>query len=316
MTVLINVLKLVLLLLMINESSLPWNFLPNTITTHQVFKVLARLIIFLLTVDLGYRLVIWFYKRRNGIRWDKNDNVTLGLKNLYYILLAGGVFIMGLALFGVDYRTFFTSISIVAAAIAIVTKDYIIDIISGIILSFSSYIKTDDYIKTGELSGKVIDMTLSKILLLNDDDDIIAVPNNKAFSNEIVNYTRKASKKVTIEFDMQLISLRTVEDLELSLIQTLEEFDSNIEEDSYYLRIEKIHSDSISFKFQYILRRMNRTIEKEIRKKTGRRVVNFVKQNAVNSIDNPTLKMEVEGANTKVSDNMEDVQSKKKNIEP
>lgn len=290
MSVLINVIKLVLLLLLINETSLPWNFLPDTFTAHQGFRVITRLLIYILTLDLGYRTLIWSYKKRKGIRLDRNDNVTLGLKNLYYILIAGGIFIIGLALFGVDYRTFFTSISIVAAAIAIVTKDYIIDIISGIILSFSSYIKTDDYIKTGDLSGKVIDMTLSKILLLNDDDDIIAVPNNKAFSNEIVNYTRKASKKVTIEFEMQLASLYTVEDLEHSMIQVLEEFTTYIEEDSYYLRIEKIHADSISLKFQYILKRMNRTIEKEIRKKTVRRVVNFVKQNAVELHDRATRK--------------------------
>lgn len=282
MSVLFNVLKVVLLLLLINETSLTWKFLPEAFSSQQGYLVISRLLIYLLIIDLGFRTTIWFYKRRKGIRMDRNDNVTLGLKNLYYILLVGGVFIMILTLFGVDYRTFFTSISIVAAAIAIVTKDYIIDIISGIILNFSSYIKTDDYIKTGELSGKVIDMTLSKILLLNDDDDIIAVPNNKAFSNEIVNYTRKASKKVTIEFEMHLASLNTVEDLEHSMVQVLEEFKPYIEEDSYYLRIEKIHAESISLKFQYILKRMNRSIEKEIRKKTVRRVVNFVKQNAVN----------------------------------
>lgn len=281
MTVLLNVLKLILLFLLINETSSPWQLLPETFRSSTLFSTLSNILIYILLIDLGIRTIIWFYKRGKGLRNEKNDNVTLGLKNLKYILLAAGIFIASLTLFGIDFRTFFTSISIVAAAIAIVTKDYIIDIISGIILSFSSYIKTDDYIKTGELSGKVIDMTLSKILLLNDDDDIIAVPNNKAFSNEIVNYTRKASKKVTIEFDMVLASLKTVEDLEESLIQILDEFQPYIEEDSYYLRIEKIHADSISLKFQYILKRMNRTIEKEIRKKTVRRVVNFVKKNAI-----------------------------------
>src|SRR5690606_39719289 len=102
-----------------------------------------------------------------------------------------------LTIFCVNYRTFFTSISIVAAANAIVSKDYIVDIVSGILLSFSSYIKTDDYIKTGENSGKVIDMTLSKILLLNDDDDIIAVPNNKALDRKS---TRLNSSHVKISY--------------------------------------------------------------------------------------------------------------------
>ncbi|MBY5958063.1 mechanosensitive ion channel family protein [Membranicola marinus] len=282
MSVLYNVIKVLLLLFLVNETFFLWSFLPESMTVQHGFRVISGLLVYLLVVDLCYRAVIWGYKGRKKMRSDHNDNVTLGLKNLYYILLAGGVFVMILALFGVDFRTFFTSISIVAAAIAIVTKDYIVDIISGIILSFSSYIKTDDYIKTGDLTGKVIDMTLSKILLLSDDDDIIAVPNNKAFSNEIVNYTRKASKKVTIDFEMQLISLNTIEDLEGSLVQILDEFKPYIEEDSYYLRIEKIHAESISLKFQYILKRMNRNIEKEIRKKTVRRVVNFVKSNAVN----------------------------------
>lgn len=285
MPVLLNAIKLVLLLFIINEAAMVWGVLPESITSNQVYQIISRAVIYLLVVDLAYRLTIWLYKRRKGIHRDRNDNVTLGLKNLFYILQTGGVIVIGLAMFGVDYRTFFTSISIVAAAIAIVSKDYIVDIISGIILSFSSYIKTDDYIKTGEISGKVIDMTLSKILLLNDDDDIIAVPNNKAFANEIINYTRKASKKVSIEFELKLVSLRTVEELETSLIQVLEEFKSYIQEDSYYLRIEKISADNISLKFQYILNRMNRTIEKEIRKKTVRRVVNFVKENAVHPMD-------------------------------
>src|SRR5690606_15646821 len=282
---LLNVIKLLLLLFLINESGMLWGILPDAITSHQGFQIISRILIYLLSVDLGYRLTIWAYKRRKGLRSDRNDNVTLGLKNLFYILQAGGILLFALAIFGVDYRTFFTSISIVAAAIAIVSKDYIVDIISGIILSFSSYIKTDDYIKTGEISGKVVDMTLSKILLLNDDDDIIAVPNNKAFANEIVNYTRIASKKVSIEFDLKLVSLRTVEELEESLIQVLHEFGENIEANSYYLRIEKIGADSISLKFQYVLKRMNRSIEKEIRKKTVRRVVNFVKENAVHPVE-------------------------------
>ncbi|HLU93800.1 MAG TPA: mechanosensitive ion channel domain-containing protein [Membranihabitans sp.] len=285
MPFLINALKLVLLLFLINESAMIWGILPDTITSHRGFQIISRVVIYLLSVDLGYRITVWLYKRRKGIRPDRNDNVTLGIKNLFYILQAGGVLLIGLAIFGVDYRTFFTSISIVAAAIAIVSKDYIVDIVSGILLSFSSYIKTDDYIKTGENSGKVIDMTLSKILLLNDDDDIIAVPNNKAFANEIVNYTRKASKKVSIEFQLKLVSLRTIEELENSLIQVLDEFEPYIDGESYYLRIEEINADSISLKFQYILKRMNRTIEKEIRKKTVRRVVNFVKENAIHTAE-------------------------------
>ncbi|GAA5219436.1 hypothetical protein GCM10025777_00660 [Membranihabitans marinus] len=230
-------------------------------------------------VDLGIRTIIHFYKRKKNLGAGKYDNVTLGLKNIYYLFLTGALISAILAGFGVDYKTFFTSISIVAAAIAIVSKDYIVDIISGIILSFSSYIKINDYVKVGEEKGRIIDMTLSKTLLLNDEDDIIAISNNKVFTSEITNYTRKASKKVSIDFEINLHALDTIEKLEQELIRSLDDYNKYIVEDSFQFKIVEIHKDSLSLKFQYVLKRMNRPIEKDIRTKTVRRVVNLIMEN-------------------------------------
>src|SRR5690625_6981454 len=109
------------------------------------------------------------------LSYNTTDNVILGLKNIYYLIFATDIFISLLSLFEVDFMTFFTTISIVAAAIAIITREYIGDIISGIMLSFSSYFKPNDYVKIGEVSGKIIDITLSKIVLLSDDHKYIVI---------------------------------------------------------------------------------------------------------------------------------------------
>ena len=280
MSFLVNAFKLLLLLFLLNEMTSPVHFLPGNLLSNRFFLVLISFLVYILIVDLSLRAASRLYKRKKHIPSHQSDNVTLGLKNIYYLFFATGVFISILAMFGVDIRTFLTTISIVAAAIAIITREYIIDIISGLMLSFSSYFKINDYVKIGEVSGKIIDFTLSKIVLLSDDDYIIVIPHHKAYMSEIVNHTRKASKRVSIEFELKLDALSTVEQLEEDMIHSLTEFEQYIDPQSYELRIEEIRVDSLFLKFQYILQRMDRKIEKEIRKKTVRRVVNFVKENA------------------------------------
>ncbi|WP_236979423.1 mechanosensitive ion channel family protein [Membranihabitans maritimus] len=283
MRIIFNVLKVGLLLILLINQFTPLNLISQNFINKDYLVIGSNFLIFILVVDLAIRISVHFYRRKKNLKRGKNDNVTLGLTNIYYLFLTGAVIGAGLALFGVDFRTFFTSISIVAAAIAIISKDYIVDIISGIILSFSSYIKIDDYVKIGEEKGKIVDMTLTKTLLLSEDDDVIAVPNNMVYSTQITNYTRKASKKVSIEFKINLESLSTIERLEDALIASLSEFEDYIEEQTYYLRVEAVDKDSLALKFQFVLKRMNRSIEKDIKTKTVRRVINFVKSNMSNS---------------------------------
>ncbi len=236
-------------------------------------------LIFMLGGSLAVTMLSALYRRSKKLPAHKADNVIIGLKNVYYILLAGAFLTTVLGFWGIDLRTLFTSLSIVAAAIAIISKDYVSEIISGIIISFSREISIDDYIKIGEQKGKIIDISLTKIALLNEDDDVIFLPNNKVFSSEIVNYTRREIKKVSIEFELMAASIQTVEALETDLIQSVSEYQAHIEPESYNLKVVDIRKDSLLLKFQYTLREINRDLEQEIRRKTVRRVVNYVKAN-------------------------------------
>ncbi|MCB9293915.1 MAG: mechanosensitive ion channel [Lewinellaceae bacterium] len=138
----------------------------------------------------------------------------------------------------------------------------------------------DDYIRIGDQKEKVIDINFTKIALLNEDDDVIFIPNAKFFSSEIVNYTKREIKKVNIEFEVLIQNIKTVEELEADLIHAISDYEIHIERGSYNLRIVEIRKDSLSLKFQYdFLREINRELEREIRRKTARRIVNYVKQN-------------------------------------
>lgn len=85
----------------------------------------------------------------------------------------------------------FTSLSIVFAGIAILTKDYITNMVNGMIITFSGQLSIGDNVRLGKQRGKIVDITLQNIHMLNDDDDMIYIPNNLLLSSEVVNYTRR-----------------------------------------------------------------------------------------------------------------------------
>ncbi|MCB0583868.1 MAG: mechanosensitive ion channel [Phaeodactylibacter sp.] len=236
-------------------------------------------LIFALTASVLVSSMAWFYRHREKIPAGKADNVIIGLNNIYYILLVGAGIMTILGYWGIDFKTLFTTLSIVAAAIAIISKDYISEIISGIIISFSGEVAIGDYIRIGDQKGKIIDINFTKIALLNEDDDVIFIPNAKFFSSEIINYTKREIKKVSIEFEVMIQNIKTIEELETDLIHAISDYEGNIEAGSYNLKIGNITKDSLSLKFQYTFKEINRELEKDIRRKTVRRIVNYVKSN-------------------------------------
>jgi small-conductance mechanosensitive channel len=246
----------------------PWAGYASLVVGFIIFVLSARLIVAVLS---------FLYRRNKKIPSSKNDNVLLGLRNIYYIALTAAAIVTLLGFWNIDLKTLFTTLSIVAAAIAIISKDYVSEIVSGIIISFSREVTIDDYVKIGEHKGKIIDINFTKIALLNEDDDVIFLPNNKVFSSEIVNYTRREIKKVSIEFEVLIATVQSIEALEADLIRSVEEYKAHILPKSYNLKVVDIQKDSLKLKFQYILQEINRELEREIRRKTVRRVVDYIK---------------------------------------
>jgi len=247
-------------------------------STHSTLELILNYFVFVLALQLAISLLSFYYRKRKKYSAAKKDNVINGLQNLYYLILTGATIMTILGFWNIDARTLFTTLSIVAAAIAIISKDYLVDIISGMIISFSNEISIDDYVKIGEHKGKIIDINLTKIALINEDDDIVFLPNNKVFSGEIVNFTKGHIRKVNIEFELDLRFLKTIEELEDDLINCLSDYHAQMEEDKFLLRIVNINKESLSLKFQFQLLQVNREIERELRKMTVRRVVNYIKR--------------------------------------
>ncbi|HMQ07675.1 MAG TPA: mechanosensitive ion channel [Saprospiraceae bacterium] len=250
------------------------------LTEHRELEVEYRLlyqflnfIIFVFGTNVIFYFTAWVYRKRKRMGIHEVDNITSGLGNIYAFIVSIAFLMFVLSLWNIDFKTLFTSLSIVAAGIAIISKDYISSVIAGFILTFSKEISIGDYVQIGDKKGKIIGLTLTKISLLTDDEDVVFLPNDKVFNGEIINYTKVEEKKVSISFEMPLYAVKSVEALEKDLIDTVSPFRNHIKPDSYDLKVFDIRKDSIVFKFQYAIDQIDRSMEAEIKRKTVRHLV-------------------------------------------
>ena len=238
--------------------------------------VLGKFVVFLAIIDAIRRAISLWYTRKYRLGRSLKSNFEYGIDNVAKVVVLLGVVVYLFQLFGIDVKTLLTSVSIVAAAIAIITKEYINDFIVGLYFSFSRNFEINDYVKIGDHKGKITELQILKLRLLNDDDDSVIIPNSKVYNSEITNYTRRDIRLMSIDFELGINSIGTIEQLENDLSASLQDFMEYIEPGSFNLRIVEMKKDLVELKFQYSLKKFDREMQREIRKKTVRQVFNHI----------------------------------------
>ncbi|MBT8316810.1 MAG: mechanosensitive ion channel [Lutibacter sp.] len=233
-------------------------------------------LIFYIAINITANVIKYFYSKKNKIKKGKKNNVHFGIENIANFTIGIGLLLTIISLFGVNPKELITSLTIVAAALAILSKEYIIDFLSGIYLSFSNTFEINDYVKIDNQKGKVVEINMLKVKILNDDDDTVIIPNSKVHYNEIINYTKRDARLMTVDFQIALKYISNIEELEKEIILSLEGFSDYIEPQSYNLRVVEMKMDYLEVKFQYTLISVDMDLQRKIRKKTIREVFNFI----------------------------------------
>lgn len=231
-----------------------------------------------LLIALGRFIVIGVYRRNHKFNAEHIDNFVVGVNQL--VLISNVVIFVFASLISVNIRPWeaITSLTIVAAAIAIISKDYISNMINGMMIMFGNQLSIGDAVKIGDQKGKIIDLNLVNVHLLNEDDDLVYIPNNTIFTNNVINYSKRAIKKVSIDFEVGNNNLIETRLLEAHLIGQLGAFAEKIYPESYTLKITEIKKDAVNFKFQYVIKETDREVERQIRRTTVQAMVNFVRE--------------------------------------
>lgn len=254
----------------------PWDLIEIP-WLYRVLYYGIEFVLFVSGTELAKHIFAHYYRKKKHLKPNSNDNFIEALNNLHYIIIFFAVLTTLLSFFDIHIIDVITSLSIVAAAIAIVSKEYVSNIMSGLLTAFGRELEIGDNIQILHHKGKVHSFSLSKVVLLNDDDDVVFIPNNLVFSTDFTNYSKRRVKKTSIDFDLNVKFMRPAEEIEKFLGFAIEDYLEMIDPKSIYLRIEEVKAEYVSFKFQYILLNGNRELEREIRRKVKRQIVLLLK---------------------------------------
>lgn len=245
---------------------------PYSEKLYRFLTALELLVAGNLVISLGRIILVRFYlrkKRRAGL----HANFLLGINRIASILNVVIFLLCLMILFDIQPLKFLSSITIVAAAIALLSKDYITNMINGLIIMFSDQLTLGDHIKVGEYKGKIQDVTLLNIVIVNEDDDLVMIPNSLILSSQVVNHSRQNIKKISLEFEIKLTERLDLNELEKSLNDHLTPFDKHISKNSFVLKATSILKDSVKVKVHLQLISGDRAVEKKIRRKINQKII-------------------------------------------
>ena len=217
------------------------NLIDRTSNALNLFLSLS--IIF----SIGRFILILLYNKRHEHRIVRG-NFVLGVNRLTAVLnTTVGVVAIMIAL-GIDPRDFVTSLTIVAMAIAVIFREYITNMISGLLIMFSDQLSVGDRVKIGDHNGRIVDITLTSLIVQDDEDDMVMVPNNLIFVTPIVNLSAHRSALVSIRFEIPLDLARDIDLLQTAIQQILLNHPNLIEEIQPEVMVLAITKDAVSCK--------------------------------------------------------------------
>lgn len=266
------VLKLILLVLLeyLYEGYAPiQSFLQDNIFVSYILRAIIFLISASLIISFARFIILRFYLKKTDE--DKvQPNFVLGINRIATLLNVFATLISIMLGFGINPIEFLTSITIVAAAIALLTKDYITNIVNGLIIMFSDQLAVGDKVKIGLQKGFIQDITLINMVMKDEAGDMVIIPNNQVLTVDVVNYSRNNTYKVSIEAELNLTSGLKLEELEKNLIAILKTHNDAVVLEGANLRILERKANSVLVRYYFPLKASNQGKEEQIKQEINK----------------------------------------------
>jgi small-conductance mechanosensitive channel len=234
------------------------------------------LIVIFAVVILRYLFVL-IYKRRKKLR--KKDKFIIGINNVSLIVIGVWLFILILHMLGITIKEFFTSITIIAAALAIVFREYIQNGLNGMIIMFGDNFQIGDYIMVNNEKGYIHDLTLLHMHLKNDEDNLVLIPNNVIALSTVINYTKNPRHYSSIDFELRSAQSIQFEQLEAGLGAVLVDYMDDIRQDSIKLKVVEFKEDLVYYRFRFGMKKYDHDKVKVLKQLLYRNLLQILHEN-------------------------------------
>ena len=237
---------------------------------NSYFQATGVLILSILIIENITRIVsrsfIYLYLKSNNLALDSEDLYIVGIRNVSNVIKFVIIVLVGFFLYGIDITKFFTTMSIVAAAIVWGFKEFIFNFSAGMYLLFSKKLEVNHYVEIDNHKGKVRDITFQTIELKTDSGDLVHVPNHLTVIKEMTNCSRDSLKKIEIEISLLRDEMPLIKKIEKQLIKKLkQDYDELINsENPIELQYKEILSKKVTFIFVINMTRYTFNLENKI----------------------------------------------------
>lgn len=213
----------------------------------QIAVALNTILTASILISIGQYILVMLYRRKHA--YEKvRGNFILGIGRMATVLNAVFIIIALMVALGIDPKEFITSMTIVAMAIAVTFREYITNMISGLIIMFSDQFSIGDHIKIGDNHGKIVDITLANLVVRNEDDDAVLVPNNLVFTTTLVNKSSQKTNRLLVPFELPLTTNLPMGEIENAIRGQLKHNPSVVWDESFELKVHAIGKDYIKYK--------------------------------------------------------------------
>ncbi|MNK10772.1 Mechanosensitive channel MscK precursor [compost metagenome] len=225
-------------------------------------------------ISIGHFILVKLYNSRNEHQVVRG-NFVLGITR---VATVGNVFFIIVSVMiavGINPKDFITSMTIVAMAIAVIFREYITNMISGLIIMFSDQFSVGDRIKIGEYQGKIVDITLANLVVRDEDDDAVMIPNNLVFTATLVNKTSQKSNKIVVKFELPVDHAVAVEELE-RYFKPLFQDNPNLDHgQGFSVKIADLAKDYVKYKVEVSTISSSNRIHQQVQSKILNEVLQF-----------------------------------------
>lgn len=236
---------------------------------HQLVSGVWAFLLPSLLISTIRFILISIYNTRQAKR-PVRGNFVLGINQLTAVLNVALFLVALMVVFGTNPIEFLTGMTIVAMAIAVTFRDYITNMISGLLIMFSDQLSVGDRIKVGNEKGSVEDITLSNIVLKNEEDDIVMVPNNFFYTQPVINLSVHRSQFFYVKFELPFGMAQHSDQLERDLSTFFSENPELAGPQDVPLLVEEMNKDAVKFKIELMAKsssdRIHRKIENDVLK--------------------------------------------------
>ena len=150
-------------------------------------------------------IVIHFMMKLYDARIKKNEKLSIvasflrtALRCVLWLL----IIIAAAGTLGINISGFVAVFSVAALAISMAVQDTLSDMVGGLQLLIAHPFSAGDYISIDDFEGNVREVTLIYTQILTPDQKLVSIPNSKAASSIITNYTVRGERRIEAKFEL------------------------------------------------------------------------------------------------------------------